>query len=177
MNLYERWEKATKETKILKFRLPNLLSFEATTLPYISLAESSINTGDTVVRKGKVVVQKPLIILPPNLPQFEGFEFEEDYHLNSDEIRRFLLMRGVSFPSLKYHNETYNVDIYEGCLKKAIEYFSLQMEKKEDVNSGLIVGPEDYWQFSVLIYVAALTSRSAPEDFRKILNSLRRKYK
>ncbi|MEA1965329.1 MAG: hypothetical protein U9O41_09465 [Candidatus Aerophobetes bacterium] len=177
MNLYEKWEKATKETRILRFRLPNLLSFEATTLPYMSLAESSINTGDTVVRKGEVVVQKPLIILPSNLPQFEGFEFEDDYQLNSDEIRRFLLMRGVSFPSLKYRNETYNVDVYEGCLKKAIEYFSLQMEKREDVHSGLIAGPEDCWKLSILIYVIALTSRSAPEDVRKILDNLRKKYK
>jgi len=177
MNLYEKWGKATEETRILRFRLPNLLSFEATILSYISLAESTINAGDTVVRKGKVVVQKPLLILPPNLPQFEGFEFEDDYQLNNDEIRRFLLMRGVSFPSLKYRNETYNVDVYEGCLNKAIEYFSLRMEKREDIHSGLIAGPEDCWQFSVLIYVAALTSRSAPEDFRRILNNLRKKYK
>jgi len=176
MDLEEKWERAVEETKILKYRLRNLLTFESTELPYISLAESSINLGDTVVRQGKIAVHRPLIVLPRGpFAHFEGFEFEEDYHVNSEDIRRFLLMRGISFPSLKYKNETYSISVYEGNLEKAIGFFSDQLERKEDTHSGLIVGPEDAWQFSVLIYAAAMAARSASSDIEQIIEKLKRK--
>jgi len=176
MDFMEKWDKATQETKILRSRLRSLLAFEATELPYVALASSSVNPGDTVVRKGKVVVHRPLLLLPSRfLPQFEGFDFEEDYQVDSDKIRRFLLMRGISFPSLKYCNETHTVDVLEGCLEKAMDYFSREMEKREDVHSGLMVGPEDCWHFSVIIYVATLAVRSLPGDLEKLLDDFNKK--
>lgn len=176
MDLTEKWNKAVQETRILRSRMRSLLAFEGTDLPYVALASSSVNLGDTVVRKGKVMVHRPLLVLPSRfLPQFEGFDFEEDYQVDSDKIRRFLLMRGISFPSLKYCNETHTVDVFEGCLEKAMDYFSQDMEKREDVHSGLMVGPDEYWQFSILIYVATLAVRSFPEDLEKLLDELNRK--
>ena len=175
MDLEEKWERALRETKILKYRLRNLLTFESTELPYISLAESSINLGDTVIREGKVAVHRPLIVLPREFyAHFEGFEFEEDYQASSEDIRRFLLIRGISFPSLKYKNEIYNISVHEGNLEKSIGFFSDQLERKEDIHSGLIVGPEDSWQFSVLIYVTAMAARSASSNIEQIIERLRR---
>jgi len=175
-DLDEKWEKAIRETKILRYRLRNLLAFDSTELPYIFLAASAINEGDAVVRKGSVLVHRPLIILPRRtFARFEGFEFEEDFEVSGDDIYRFLLMRGVSFPSLKYKNETYTLDIFEGGLDKAIAYYLDQLDRREDTSSGLIVGPEDVWQFSVLIYVAAMAVRSASSDIEYILEELRRK--
>ncbi|GAH90198.1 unnamed protein product, partial [marine sediment metagenome] len=80
--------------------------------------------------------------------------------------------RGVSFPMLKYSNQTYAVNLFEGPLGKAIGHFSRQLERKEDVHSGLITGPEDSWQFSVLIYVGTLAIRSAPHDIERLLDYL-----
>jgi len=177
MDIEEKWERALRETKIVRARLRNLLSLEATELPYISLASSVVNLGDTVVRRGKVVAHRPLIILPHYYyPQFEGFEFEETMEANSDAVRRFLVARGVSFPSLKYRNETHTVDIYEGELKNAVGYYTDQLERREDVHSGLIAGPEDTWQLSVLMYVAALAIRSAPQNLQQLLEEFRRRY-
>ena len=178
MDLDEKWEKAIRETRIIRYRLRNLLAFDSTELPYIALASSAVNLGDTVVRKGKVIVHRPLIILPQGpFAQFEGFDFEDDFNLTGDDIRRFLLMRGVSFPSLKYRNETHTLDIFEGDVDRAVAYFSEQLERKEDVHSGLITGPEDAWQFSVLIYVAAMAARSASSDVEQIIEELRRRKK
>jgi len=178
MDLDEKWEKAIRETRIIRYRLRNLLAFDSTELPYIALASSAVNLGDTVVRKGKVIVHRPLIILPQGpFAQFEGFDFEDDFNLTGDDICRFLLMRGVSFPSLKYRNETHTLDIFEGDVDKAVAYFSEQLERKEDVHSGLITGPEDAWQFSVLIYVAAMAARSASSDVEQIIEELRRRKK
>ncbi|MEK6732717.1 MAG: hypothetical protein AABY55_03740, partial [Candidatus Omnitrophota bacterium] len=80
MNIQDGWEKALKHTKIIRPRPKALLTFETTEVPYVLLSESSVNLGDTVVRKGQILVEKPAIILPSNLPHFEGFDFEKEFH-------------------------------------------------------------------------------------------------
>lgn len=175
MELEERWDRAVKKTEIIRSRLGKLLTLEDTGLPYIFLAESSVNIGDTVVRSGKILVHKPLIVLPQNFPQFDGFDFEKDYHVNNDIVRTLLLMRGISFPSLKYSNEISTVEVHEQSLQKAIKYYSLKLEKAEDVQCGFIIGPEDTWQFSILIYVSILMTKSASNDITKLMNDFKKK--
>ncbi|MDI6736415.1 MAG: hypothetical protein QME42_09550 [bacterium] len=175
MNLEEKWQRAIKETEIVRHRISQLFTFKPTDLPYIFLAESGVNIGDTVVRKGKILVHEASIILPPNFPQFEGFDFEESYHIDKDSFRAFLLLRGVTFPSFKYLNETYSIDIYEGNLEKAVKHFQDELEKAEDVHSGLVVGPDDCWQFSVLFFVLNIVSRSASNDVKRLLKDFREK--
>ena len=168
MDLEEKWNKALAETEIVRFRISYLAAFQTTAITYIFLAESMVNLGDTIVRRGKVLVHRPAIVLPEDMPQFEGFEFEEDYHVNTDMVRMFLLVRGVSFPSLRYKHEISTIDIYEGRLEKAKAYFKQELERTEDVETGLILGTEDTWQFSLLIYVGLLISKSLPSDLRKL---------
>ena len=168
MDLEQKWEKALTQTEIVRFRVSYLSTFETTTIPYIFLAESTVNLGDTIVRRGRILVHKPAIILPEDMPQFEGFEFEKDYKVNADMLRMFLLVRGISFPSLKYEHEISKLDIYEGSLEKAKTYFKQELERTEDVQNGLIIGVEDIWQFSVLIYVGLLIGKSLPSDLRRL---------
>ncbi len=174
MDIQDRWEKALKKTRIIRSRAQELQTFSDTNLPYTFLSEAIINAGDTVVRKGEVIVEKPAIILPSNLPQFEGFDFEEEFSLGQDMVTNFLLVRGVTFPSMKYDNKTQSLNIYEGHIDKAIAYYSDMLQRKEDVHSGLVVGPEDCWQFSVLIFICSQVARSANSDIRRLIDFLRR---
>ncbi len=175
MDIEAKWEKALNKTEILRGRLRELLTFEPTDLPYIFLGESAVNVGDTIVRKGKIIVDKPLLVLPPHYPQFEGFDFQKDFETNEERIRTFLLLRGLSFPSLKYTNEISSLGIQEGGLEKASKKFSLGLERKEDVQTGLILGPEDCWQFSVIIYTGSLMLKSASGDIKRILEKFRKR--
>ncbi len=175
MNIHENWEKALKYTEIIRARVMPLLTHSTTKLPYIFLAESSLNVGDTVVRKGEVWVERPSLVLPPNSPQFQGFDFEKESSLNQDLITSFLLVRGIRFPSLKYENKTHLLDVYEGRLRKAIEDYSHRLEREENVSTGLVAGPEDCWQFSVLIFTCAQALKSADGDIRKLLEEFRKK--
>lgn len=175
MDIDEIWYRALRETEIVRSRITNLLSLEATTLNYLFLAESTVNIGDTVVRKGNISIQKPLIFLPKYHPMFEGFDFKKDYNIDDDSVTTFLLMRGVQFPSLKYSHKTHSLDVFEGSLKEAIKEFQDQLERKEDIHTGLVIGPEDAWQFSLLIYAVSLVEKSAPEDVKTFLEHLRRK--
>ena len=175
MNIQDHWEKALKRTEIVRPRVHPLDTFGSTHLPYIFLAESTVNSGDTVVRKGEVVVEKPSLILPFNTPKFEGFDFEEKLHLNPDFLMNFLLVRGVAFPSLRYNIKTDSLDVYEGRLNKALEHYRDVLQRSEDVRTGLFTGTEDNWQFSVLIFICAQVARSADNDLKKLLDDYQKK--
>jgi hypothetical protein len=175
MDLSEKWQRAMEETKVLH-AYPHLLSAEnSTTLPYIFLAASEVNEGDTVVRKGKVVVDRPLILLPKNIPQFSGFELEEGMDTDEDSLRFFFMLRGIQFPSLKYHNEVCTLDVFEGNVQKASDHFQHELDKEEEGQTGLMVGPACCWQFSVLMYVSTLINRSASSDLQRLMDELRRR--
>ena len=168
MNIQDYWEKALKHTEIVRPRVQPLDVREATSLPYIFLAESAVNHGDTVVRKGDVRVEKPSIILPSDLPQLQGFESEKDNAWNTEGMINFLFVRGVRFPSFRYNNEVRHLNIYEGRLKQAADHYLEELQQKENLSTGLVIGPEDCWQFSVLIFIAAQAGRQAEGDIKKL---------
>lgn len=172
MDLDEAWKKAVKNTEIIRGRLARLDEYSGADLPYVFLAESEINIGDTIVRKGRINIDKPMIYLNDGSPQFYGFDFEENLKINTESIKTFLLMRGINFPSLKYTNSS-EIEICEGALDKAIDKYSDSLAKEENTDTGLIVGLADYWQFSVLVYVANLALKSAPDNIRKLMRKFR----
>ena len=175
MDIQEIWEKALKNTQIVRPRIQALLTDGTTNLSYLFLSESTVNSGDTVVRRGEVFVEKPGIVLPEYFAQFEGFDFEKEFQIGKDMLTNFLLVRGVRFPPLKYDNKTSSLDMYEGQIKKAINYFSDILQREEDVHTGLITGPDDCWQFSILIFICCQIMQSADSDVKKLLEEFRKR--
>ncbi|MFP4473601.1 MAG: hypothetical protein ACLFPX_07050 [Candidatus Omnitrophota bacterium] len=172
MNFYDAWIKALKNTEIVRPRIRSLNPSADTDMPYLFLAESSVNPGDTVVRKGEVSIQKPQLVLPPNSPQFEGFDWD-DFDGQEASVINFLLVRGISMPSYRYNNQTSSLDVYEGRLPQAMEHFKRELRRKEDVRTGLLVGLEDIWQMSVLIYNCTQVVKNAEDDIRRLLKEFR----
>jgi len=175
MNPYDAWSKALKSTEIIRPRVQGLLTFGDTSLPYMLLSESTVNMGDTVVRRGEVVVQKPALLLPPHAPQFMGFDFEQNHGSSEQSFVNFLLMRGIQLPSLRYDNQTVSLDIYEGSLSRAITHYKDLLQRKENVHAGLVAAPEDCWPFSLLIYVCSQIVRNAETDLQRLLEEYRKK--
>ncbi len=175
MDSYQAWEKALKHTEIIRPRVKGLPTFKATILPYIFLSPSDVDHRDTVVRKGQVIIRRPALILPPHVPIFEGFDFDSDSDQQEQNIINFLLVRGVQMPSLKYNNKTAALDIFEGDLDKAIEHHHQALQRAEDVQAGLLTGPQDCWQFSILIYICSQIARNAESDIKNLLAEYKRK--
>ncbi len=170
MDIEKTWERALKHTEIIRPRVKPLDTFKTTHLPYIFLAESSVNIGDCVVRKGEVLVEKPSLFLPPGVPQLDGFDFRDISRQQQEMITNFFLVRGIEFPSLKYNNKTYSLDVFEGRLSRAIDKHTQELQKEENVTCGLVIGPEDCWQFSVLIFICMQILRSADNDIKSFMN-------
>lgn len=170
MDFQEAWENALRKTEIIRPRVQPLQTFQATRVPYIFLAESALNHGDAVVRKGEVLVEKPSIVLPGNLPQFEGFQAEQPSAFLEDMMTAFFLVRGIRFPSYRYNNKTHTLDVMEGGLQKAIQHYRQELERQENVAAGLVIGPEETWQLSVMVFVCGQVMRSAEGDIQKLLD-------
>jgi len=173
MDIESEWQKSLKMTRVVRSRVMPLATHENTLLPYVFLAESTLNRGDTVVRKGEITIEKPAIILPENLPSFEGFDFEQESPVRHDFITTFFMVRGIRFPSLRYQNKTESLDVFEGYVQKASDYWDDKLRAMEDVRTGLVCGPEESWQFSILILVAHQISRQADGDIRKLIDKYR----
>lgn len=177
MDIYKAWERALRETEIIRTRVQGLMTFQDTSVPYVLLSESLVNVGDTVVRKGEVVVEKPSLILPPNLPQLKGFDLEETFDDAQENFFNFLLVRGVVLPSLRYNNRTSSLDVFEGKLSQAIQFHQEALQHQENVTTGLITGPEDCWPFSLLIFTCAQVAKNANQDIRKLLDEYKKRHK
>lgn len=177
MDFQKNWEKALKKTEIIRSRVKGLSATDATKVPYVFLAESSINLGDTLVRKGEVVVDKPALMLPPNNPVFNGFEFEsqDSAFFQENSLINFLLVRGISIPSMNYDNKVDSLEVFEGGLAKAIKHYQENFMKEENVRTGLFTGPEDCWQFSLLIFTCTQIMRNAKSDIQKLMDEYRDK--
>ena len=176
MTIQEAWDKALKNTEIIRPRVQPLRTHDVTHLPYIFLSESSFNQQDTVVRKGEILVEKPAIIMPyQNMPQFEGFKFDEEMKFDEDLLKSFFLVRGFSLPSLKYNNASNRLDIHEGKLSQAVTFYLESLQKDENVHTGLIVGPQDCWQFCVLFFICGQIVRSANSDIQKLFDDHRKR--
>jgi len=169
MDIHTLWEKTLKKTRIIRPRVQPLAVRGSTQLPYIFLGESSVNHGDTVVRKGDVAVDEPRLVLPPHLPQFEGFEMGEEWESAQDYVMNFLMIRGIRFPSHKFENKAAHLDVFEGDVDHASAHFRKMLEAQENVHTGLVIGPEDCWQFSILVFIASQVLRQADGDVRRLL--------
>lgn len=170
MDIEELWGKAQKMTEIIRGRVKALSTFSSTRVPYVFLGESVVNEGHTIVRKGNVLIEKPVIILPEDMPQFEGFDIEKDLEIEQNTMQMFFLMRGIRFPSLKYNNTVDKLDLEEASLSKTIQKYKKALERKENVSTALILGPEDCWQFSILLYTASLIGRCARTDIMNLID-------
>src|ERR1700679_195969 len=120
MDSTSAWEKALRETNIIRSRVTGLQTFSETQVPYILLSPSTINEGDTVVRTGEVLVHRPSLILPPNIPQLEGFNVDGEGSFKEDTMINFLMVRGITLPSMKYDNKIFSLNVFEGKIEDAI---------------------------------------------------------
>lgn len=175
MEFHEAWAKALKETEIIRSRVQSLPTYDDAQVPYVFLSPSTLNTGDTVVRRGRIMVQRPALMLPPNIPQLEGFDIQKNEGETDHSIMSFLLVRGITIPSLKYNNHTYSLDVFEGDVRRAVAFYANQMEREEDVATGLLLGHEDVWQFSILIFICSQIARNTEVDLKRLMDDFRRK--
>ena len=175
MDITSAWEKALRETNIIRSRVTGLQTFGETKVPYILLSQSTVNEGDTVVRTGEVLVHRPTLILPPNIPQLEGFNFEDDDSFKENTMINFLMIRGITLPSMKYDNKIFSLNVFEGKIDDAIGVYGNRLQREENTSAGLIFGPDEVWQLSLLIFICSQIAKNSSTDIRRLMDEYHKK--
>jgi hypothetical protein len=171
INLEKKWAEAIKKTKIVRTRYAKLNTFHKTVLPYVLINESCVNKSTTVIREGKVEVSPLMIHLPDGSPIFDGFNFFDTTEYQTETIKTFLLVRGIKLPSLKYSNDEIKLDLSEKTVEEVVKEYQIKLARKEDLDTGIIVGIPDVWQFSLLIYIISNITKSIKNDIKNIFDS------
>ena len=175
MSLEQLWNEALKETEIVRLPVKRLHTFGSTLLEYIFLGPSTVNQGDTVVRKGKLDIERPTLVLPNNFPSFEGFTSDTSPEIKDDQLPSFFYMRGIRFPSFKYKNEPYELDVYEGSVARAEKMYCEQIRTHEKIATGIVIGKDSSWQFSVILLGCHMIDAHVDSDLKAILNHIKKK--
>ena len=175
MSLEQLWNEALRKTEIVRLPLKRLHTFGSTRLEYIFLASSTVNQGDTVVRKGKLDIDRPQLVLPNHGPTFEGFTSESSSEIKDDQLASFFYLRGIRFPQFAYKNEPYDVDVYEGSVARAEKTYSDQIRMHEKIATGIVVGEDFSWQFSVILLGCHMIDAHVDSDLKVILDRIRKR--
>ena len=133
------------------------------------------NEGDTVVRTGEVLVHRPSLILPPNIPQLEGFDSGDENSFKENTMINFLMVRGITLPSMKYDNKISSLNVFEGKMDDAIGFYGNRLQREENTSAGLICGPDDVWQLSLLIFVCSQIAKNSSTDIKRLLDEYHQK--
>ncbi|MBA2123561.1 hypothetical protein B9J78_01255 [bacterium Unc6] len=158
-DLIEKIEQVWKDTTIVKPSKRRLYTFSETRLPYILLAKSLVRDTDTVVRKGEVIVGRPILYRAgANHPLLEGFG-----DMNKT-LNHFILSRLAYIPPYKYNNTMHCVKVISELQKDLIEKLSVQIDSEEDMLTAIIKGSPYMWEVSVMRYVIEMIANSLPSN-------------
>lgn len=162
----QRWSRAQVDTKIHRTRKHDLYTFGSTALPYYFIAKSSINAGDSIVRRGEVKTEKPTLFFGGNSGgHFDGFS-DQDEEQSSNAL---LFSRAFRFPNLNVANQGMSMEVISRENHDLCDEIMRDLDQQRDSRTAVIEGPEDLWALSLLLYASQMTQRSAAGNVKDIL--------
>lgn len=158
----ERISQAVRETEIIRLPRRSLATFGTTNLAYYLLTEPVYqeiagDTGETVVREGRVIAERPRIVTPHYLSRLEGF---------SGDARRYFKMlletQGAHTPGLfyAYKNELHQTSIVSESLPLVVQKINEEINRRADSLASIIKGVDELWDVSLLKFIFEMTRGS-----------------
>lgn len=158
----DRIEDAVKHTEILRLPKQTLATFGNTNIGYYMVTEpiySDMEPGvtETVVRKGRVIAQRPRIVTPYYLSQVEGF---------SPDAKRYFGMlsreHGPNTPGIiyTYRNEPEGLNIVADGLDSVVDKINADIDKSGDPLVTIIKGRDELWDVSLMKFIFEITKSS-----------------
>jgi hypothetical protein len=168
----DRIKQAVRHTEILRAPKQSLYTFGTTNIYYYLLTcpvytKPTEETGETVIREGRVIAQKPRIVTPYYLAHLEGF---------SPEARRYFeaLMnqygQNVAGLFYTYKNEPKELNIVSDNLLSVVDKLNAEIDKRGEHLAAIIKGEDQLWDVSLLKFIFELTRRSAQDNMMQLGN-------
>ena len=162
----ERIEYAANHTEILRPPRQSLSTFGVTNVYYYlvtspAYAEFIQDTTETVIREGRVIAQKPMIVTPYYLSNLEGFSTEARRYFN-------LLIQtyGRDAPGLfyTYKNEPKELNIVSDNWISVVNKLNDEIDRKGDPLASIIKGEDELWDVSLMKFIYELTKHSLRDN-------------
>jgi len=166
----ERIRDAVRNTKILRPPKQSLATFGTTNIYYYLLTEPVYkdmveDVGETVIREGRVIAQKPKVVTPYYLSQLEGF---------SSEARRYFDMliskHGTNVAGLfyGYRNEPKELNIVSDGLLAVVDRLNAEIDKRGEPLTSIIKGEDELWDVSLMQFIYEITGSSVQNNLRQM---------
>lgn len=166
----ERIEYAARHTEILRHPRQHLATFGITNIYYYMVTEPSYadvagGTGETVIREGRVVADRPKIVTPYYLSRLEGFSYDARRYFDM-----LLSMHGADAPGLiyTYKNEPKGLNIVSDNLLSVVAKLNDEIDRNNDPLASIIRGQDDLWDVSLLKFIYEITNRSLPSNVAQL---------
>ncbi len=162
MEMDEKIEYAVRHTEILRLPKQTLATFGATNISYYLVTE--LLERASVVREGRVIVERPRIVTPTYLVSLEGF---------SEQARRFIEFMAQGNPHepglfYRYKNEPKELNIVSSSLEEVIHRLNQEIDRKGDPLSAIIKGVEELWDVSLLKFTYEITRGSISSNIMEM---------
>ena len=168
----QKFNECWRSTEVIREYQRMLFTFGAMELPYVLVAEHNRFKDRAIVMKGRVLLQRPHILLPPHYggPEFsEGFE-----HANAIPPEALYLLREMQVPYSQISNKPIAEEQIEyGSVQSVLDKFVKEMESREDTETGLIKGALDGADISLMRYSMGLAIKSAPGNVNEFFEHMR----
>jgi len=170
MESNEKFQYAIEHTEILRIPKQALATFGITSIYYYLVTEPVYTdlmgqSGETVVREGKVIAERPKIVTPYYLLNlFEGFKHGKEY------AEYMLHNYGLHEPGLlyKYKNEPTDVNILSSSLESVVYNLNQKIESDENTLAAIIKGVDEMWDVSLMKFIHDLTRGSLQSNVMEI---------
>ena len=166
----ERIERAVRHTEILRLPKQTLATFGMTNIGYYLLTEpvySELEKGvtETVVREGRVVAERPRIVTPYYLSQFEGFSPDAKRYLNM-LIKKY----GRNTPGLfySYRNEPKGLTIVADSITRVVDRINAEIDKHGDPLVTIIKGEDELWDVALLKFIYEMARNSVQSNLLQL---------
>lgn len=154
----EKIKYVVDNTKILRLPARKIATFGTTNVNYYLVTKVTENVGE--VRKGKIKVERPLIIPPPSSEvseRLEGFGGFQNSHVFLAFFRKY--MRGLYY-NFKFRNELEDIDMVYNPFDQVIKRIN-EIVEKEGRSTGIIQGVDvETWVISLTKFIRKLVETS-----------------
>lgn len=163
---------AVMNTEVLRPPRQTLATFGATVIRYFLITEpvyeELVGLGkETVIRNGRVTVQRPQVVTPNYLfSLFQGFEHGQQF------AEHLVNTYGPNEPGLvyQYRNEPGELNIVSEPLPAVADKLRQDLERQEDHLAAIIKGIDQLWDISLMKFIHDLTVDSVRTNVEELVS-------
>ncbi len=166
----EKIKYAVRRTEILRAPKQSLHSFGTTNIYYYLVTEPVYselvkNMGETVIREGRVIAERPRIVTPYYLSRLEGFSLEARRYFEALMREYGSNIQGLFYT---YKNEPKELTIVSDNLLSVVDKLNTEIDKRGDRLAAIIKGEDELWDVSILKFIYEITRSSVRDNISQM---------